>query len=113
VTVLGSKPDLKASGFMFFINDSACVATEEMVEADLSFDDQSDIEKPCISEEVFNPLPSLPNKEAAPEASVELSLEALLAQSAILKEELSALGLSPFPKLLKAEPMPGVLTEGI
>jgi hypothetical protein len=49
-----------------------------MVEADLTLDDQSDTEKLCISEEVFNPLPSLPNKEAPPEAFVELNLEALL-----------------------------------
>ena len=91
---------------MFFISDCAWVATDEMVEADLSFDDQSDKENPCASEEVFNPLPNLPSKEAAPEASVGLSLETLLSQLGILNEELSALELSPFPKLLKTEPIP-------
>lgn len=63
---------------MFLPSDSTCVATDEIVEADLSFDDQSDTENPFSNEDGFNPLPNFPNREAAPKASVGLNSEALL-----------------------------------
>jgi len=101
VTVFTSKPDLKAFGLMFLANDSACLATDEIVEADLRFDDQSDTGNPFINEDVFNPLPNLPNREAAPKACVALNLETLPSQSGNLNEEFNAPDFSAFPSVLE------------
>ena len=96
---------------MLFTSDSACVATEDMVEADLSFDVQSFVENPCISEDGFNPLPNWPNNDAAPEALVGLNLETLPSQSGNLNDGRNELGFSPFPRLVKTEPIPGAFAR--